>query len=120
MSHVSMSFCISLDVQPTVPRVSPWRTKARTTTGTLDPSMAARVTPSPQGPDTGKKAGTMLSICTAIFVVTWLPFWLDIFNLTCNLTFRYTFFLGHVTNPLVYGAVSSRVRGELKRILLCR
>ncbi|KAK7094823.1 cholecystokinin receptor type A-like [Littorina saxatilis] len=74
----------------------------------------------PSRHDNRKKAGTMLFICTLIYVLTWLPFWVDIFGATDNLVFRYTFLLGHVTNPLVYGALNAKVREEIKRLLLCR
>ncbi|KAK7471589.1 hypothetical protein BaRGS_00035752 [Batillaria attramentaria] len=75
--------------------------------------------PSRQQQHNQRKAGTMLFICTLIYIVTWLPFWMDVFGLTDNLVFRYTFLLGHVTNPLVYSAVNAKVRAEVRRTLLC-
>jgi hypothetical protein len=77
--------------------------------------------PSPTpGHDAHKKAGTMLFMATLVCVLSWLPFWVDVFGLTSNLTFRYSFLLGHVTNPLVYGVFNNKVREEFKRWFLCQ
>ena len=73
----------------------------------------------PKPPDSRKTAGTMLFIATMIAVLTWIPFWMDIFSVTDSLVFRYSFLLGHVTNPVVYGIVNTRFREEVKRIFTC-
>ncbi|KAK6191477.1 hypothetical protein SNE40_003155 [Patella caerulea] len=56
------------------------------------------------------RTAKMLFLCTVIYVVSWMPFWFDIFGATQNLVLRYMFFLGNATNPLIYGIVNEHVR----------
>ncbi|XP_046562121.1 cholecystokinin receptor type A-like [Haliotis rubra] len=69
---------------------------------------------------TSSKAGTMLFVCTLIYVLVWVPFWIDVFASLENLTFRYIFLLGSVTNPIVYGVMSKQVRTEILAMFTCR
>ena len=66
-----------------------------------------------------KKTSTMLFICSVIFIVSWIPFWIDVFNLTSSLTFRYLFFIGHATNPIVYGIVNNEIRKGILQLFRC-
>ncbi|XP_046572646.1 cholecystokinin receptor type A-like [Haliotis rubra] len=63
------------------------------------------------------RTAKMLFLCTVIYLVTWMPFWFDIFGVTQFLLLRYMFFLGNATNPLVYGIVNSHVRHSFLRLL---
>lgn len=64
-----------------------------------------------------RKTAKMLFLCTVIYLITWLPFWLDIFGITNNMVLRYLFFIGNATNPIVYGIVNGQVRKSLKKLL---
>ncbi|XP_056007890.1 5-hydroxytryptamine receptor-like [Ostrea edulis] len=66
------------------------------------------------------KTWTMLFICTFIYIICWIPFFLEIFNLTSILVLRYFFFLGHATNPIVYSIVNVKVRNAIKKLLRIR
>ncbi|XP_046335498.2 growth hormone secretagogue receptor type 1-like [Haliotis rufescens] len=63
------------------------------------------------------RTAKMLFMCTVIYLITWVPFWFDIFGATQFLLLRYMFFLGNATNPLVYGIVNSHVRHSFLRLL---
>ena len=63
-----------------------------------------------------RRTAKMLFLCTVIFIMTWLPFWIDIFGITDSLILRYLFFIGHASNPIVYGIVNAQVRREFKRL----
>ncbi|OWF54160.1 growth hormone secretagogue receptor type 1-like [Mizuhopecten yessoensis] len=63
-----------------------------------------------------RKTAKMLFLCTVIYLITWLPFWLDIFGITKNMVLRYLFFIGNATNPIVYGIVNCQVRKSLKKL----
>ncbi|XP_060066757.1 growth hormone secretagogue receptor type 1-like [Ylistrum balloti] len=63
-----------------------------------------------------RKTAKMLFLCTVIYLITWLPFWLDIFGITSNMVLRYLFFIGNATNPIVYGIVNGQVRKSLKKL----
>jgi hypothetical protein len=63
-----------------------------------------------------QRTATMLFLCTVIVVVSWLPFWFDIFGVTHNLVLRYLFFLGNASNPIVYGIVNVNVRAAFKTL----
>lgn len=65
-----------------------------------------------------RKTAKMLFLCSVIYLITWLPFWLDIFGLTGNLLLRYTFFIGNASNPIVYGIVNAQIRKSFKRLLV--
>ena len=69
-----------------------------------------------------RRTAKMLFFCTVIYIVTWLPFWLDIFGLTNCLILRYMFFIGNATNPIVYGIVNEQVRRAFKKLFFdcCR
>lgn len=60
---------------------------------------------------------TMLFICTSVYVVCWIPFFIDVFGLTNSLSLRYFFFFSHASNPIVYEIVNSRVRQSLKHLI---
>lgn len=64
-----------------------------------------------------RRTAKMLFLCTVIFSLTWLPFWIDIFGITDNLIFRYLFFVGNATNPIVYGIVNDQIRREFQKLL---
>lgn len=63
-----------------------------------------------------KRTAKMLFLCTVIYFVTWLPFWIDIFGLTNCLILRYLFFIGNATNPIVYGIVNEQIRRAFERL----
>lgn len=65
-----------------------------------------------------RRTARMLFLCTLIYFLTWIPFWLDIFGITNSLALRYTFFIGNATNPLVYGIVNRKVRQSVRRLFL--
>ena len=65
-----------------------------------------------------KRTAKMLFLCTVIYIVTWLPFFIDIFGFTDCLILRYLFFIGNATNPIVYGIVNEQVRRAFKKLLL--
>lgn len=60
------------------------------------------------------RTAKMLFLCTVIYFITWIPFWLDIFGFTNSKSFRHLFFIGNAMNPLVYGLVNQQVRRSLK------
>ena len=64
-----------------------------------------------------KRTAKMLFLCTVIYIVTWMPFWFDIFGITDSLILRHLFFIGNSTNPIVYGIVNEQVRRAFKRLL---
>lgn len=64
-----------------------------------------------------RRTAKMLFLCTVIYFLTWMPFWIDIFEVTNSLLLRYVFFIGHATNPVVYGIVNKQVRASFKRLL---
>lgn len=64
-----------------------------------------------------RRTAKMLFLCTVIFLLTWLPFWIDIFGISDNLVFRYLFFIGNASNPIVYGIVNSQIRREFYKLL---
>ncbi|XP_064601199.1 uncharacterized protein LOC135467358 [Liolophura sinensis] len=66
-----------------------------------------------------RKTGTMLFLCTVVYIVTWMPFWLDIFGASNSLTFRHMFFISNATNPIIYGIVNKQVRKAMVSII-CR
>lgn len=66
-----------------------------------------------------RKTGTMLFLCTVVYIVTWMPFWLDIFGASNSLTFRHMFFISNATNPIIYGIVNKQVRKAMVNII-CR
>nr|XP_022326120.1 uncharacterized protein LOC111126037 [Crassostrea virginica] len=63
------------------------------------------------------KTWTMMFVCTLIYVLCWIPFCLAIFNVFDILVFRYFFFLGHATNPIVYSILNDKVWEGIKEIL---
>ncbi|XP_062574190.1 neuropeptide Y receptor type 6-like [Saccostrea cucullata] len=67
-------------------------------------------------PNVRRKTSIMLFVCSLIYVVTWTPFWLDVFNVTHSLVLRYLFFFGHASNPVVYGIVNNQVRADVIKL----
>ena len=65
-----------------------------------------------------RRTAKMLFLCTVIYFVTWLPFWIDVFGFTNCLLLRYLFFIGNATNPIVYGIVNEQVRRAFKKLFL--
>ena len=65
-----------------------------------------------------RRTAKMLFLCTIIYFVTWLPFWIDVFGFTNCLLLRYIFFIGNATNPIVYGVVNEQVRRAFKKLFL--
>ena len=65
-----------------------------------------------------RRTAKMLFLCTIIYFVTWLPFWIDVFGLTNCLVLRYLFFIGNSSNPLVYGIINQQVRRAFKSLFL--
>lgn len=63
------------------------------------------------------RTARMLFLCSIVFLVTWLPFWVDIFGFTHNLCLRYLFFVGNASNPLIYGLANSHFRHSLMKVL---
>lgn len=63
-----------------------------------------------------RKTWTMLFVCTSIYVICWIPFFLAVFNVCDFLIFRYFFFLGHATNPIVYSIVNDKARNAIKSL----
>ena len=63
-----------------------------------------------------RRTAKMLFMCTVIYFVTWLPFWLDIFGITNSLSLRYLFFIGNASNPIVYGIINEQVRNAIKKL----
>ena len=65
-----------------------------------------------------KRTAKMLFFCTVIYIVSWLPFFIDVFGITDCLILRYLFFFGNATNPIVYGIVNEQVRRAFKKLFL--
>ncbi|XP_062621265.1 alpha-2Db adrenergic receptor-like [Saccostrea cucullata] len=63
------------------------------------------------------KTWTMMFVCTFIYLICWIPFFFAIFNIYDSLVFRYFFFLGHATNPIVYSVVNKKIRQGIADIL---
>jgi hypothetical protein len=67
------------------------------------------------------KTWTMLFVCTLIFVVSWIPFTIAIFNISDITIWRYFFFVSHASNPVVYSIINERVRTSIKELFCdCR
>ncbi|KAH3777449.1 hypothetical protein DPMN_178894 [Dreissena polymorpha] len=64
-----------------------------------------------------RRTARMLFLCTVIYFVTWIPFWLDIFGFTHSIILRHVYLISHATNPIVYGIVNRQVRKSIKRLL---
>jgi hypothetical protein len=71
-------------------------------------------------PNVRRKTSIMLFVCSLIYLVTWTPFWLDVFNVTRSLVLRYLFFFGHASNPIVYGIFNNQVRADVYKLLTRR
>ena len=65
-----------------------------------------------------KRTAKMLFFCTVIYIVSWLPFFIDVFGITDSLILRYLFFIGNASNPIVYGIVNEQVRRAFKKLFL--
>ncbi|XP_062586310.1 neuropeptide Y receptor type 6-like [Saccostrea cucullata] len=65
-----------------------------------------------------RKTAKMLFLCSVIYLVTWMPFWMDIFGITGNLLLRYAFFIGNASNPIVYGIVNTQIRKSFRKMLI--
>ncbi|XP_062596260.1 alpha-2C adrenergic receptor-like [Saccostrea cucullata] len=63
-----------------------------------------------------KKTWTMLFICTFVYLICWIPFFFEIFNVTSILFLRYFFFLGHATNPIIYSIINVKIRNGIKKL----
>lgn len=63
-----------------------------------------------------RRTAKMLFLCTVVYFVTWVPFWLDVFGLTNSLILRYLIFIAHATNPIIYGIVNKQVRRSFKHL----
>lgn len=63
-----------------------------------------------------RKTWTMFFICTAVYILCWIPFFLEIFNVTRVLVLRYFFLIGHATNPIIYSVVNIKVRNAIQRL----
>jgi len=82
-----------------------------------DPTPAGSRNPSrKRRPDYHRKTAKMLFMCTVIYFVTWVPFWVDIFGLTHSLLLRHLYLIGNATNPIVYGVMNRQVRLSLKKL----
>lgn len=68
--------------------------------------------------DYHKSTAKMLFLCSVIYIVTWIPFWVDIFGLTNCLIVRYMFLIGNASNPIVYGIVNNQVKRAFKQLFL--
>ncbi|XP_062572430.1 uncharacterized protein LOC134234386 [Saccostrea cucullata] len=63
------------------------------------------------------KTWTMLSICTFLYIVSWIPFFPEMFSVTDVLALRFFFFIGHASNPIIYSIVNVKVRRGIKELL---
>ncbi|XP_061184761.1 dopamine receptor 4-like [Saccostrea echinata] len=66
------------------------------------------------------KTWTMLSICTFLYIVCWIPFFPEMFNVTEVLALRFFFFIGHASNPIIYSVVNVKIRRAIKELLFGR
>lgn len=71
-------------------------------------------------PSVRRKTSIMLFVCSIIYIITWAPFWLDVFNVTHSLVLRYMFFIGHASNPVVYGIINNQVRSDVIKLFTRR
>ena len=67
-----------------------------------------------------RKTWTMFFICTAVYLLSWVPFFFEIFNVTRILVFRYFFLVGHAANPIIYSVVNIKIRNAIKILFRCR
>lgn len=65
-----------------------------------------------------RRTARMLFLCSVVFLVTWLPFWIDVFGYTHNLCIRYLFFIGNASNPLVYGLANPYFRQAFLKLFV--
>lgn len=63
------------------------------------------------------KTWTMLSICTFLYIVCWIPFSINILNVYRSLVLKYFFFIGQASNPIIYSIVNVKVRKQIKELL---
>uniref|UniRef100_K1QBQ3 Galanin receptor type 2 n=1 Tax=Magallana gigas TaxID=29159 RepID=K1QBQ3_MAGGI len=63
------------------------------------------------------KTWTMLSICTFLYIVCWIPFSVNILNVYRSLVLKYFFFIGQASNPVIYSIVNVKVRKQIKELL---
>ncbi|KAK3591906.1 hypothetical protein CHS0354_005119 [Potamilus streckersoni] len=57
-----------------------------------------------------RRTAKMLFLCSVIYLVSYLPFWLDVFGFTNNILLRYFFFMGNASNPIIYGIANDQLR----------
>jgi hypothetical protein len=65
------------------------------------------------------KTSTMLFICTFIYAITWITYFVSMFLSSSSLSLRYLYFFSHASNPIVYGIVNDKIRKSTKQ-LFCR
>lgn len=63
------------------------------------------------------KTWTMLSICTFLYIICWIPFSINILNVYRSLVLKYFFFIGQASNPIIYSIVNVKVRKQIKELL---
>ena len=66
------------------------------------------------------KTWTMLSICTVIYIICWIPFSIHLLGVYKSLVCKYFFFIGQATNPIIYSIVNVKVRQEIKNLFFGR
>ena len=66
------------------------------------------------------KTWTMLSICTFIYIICWIPFSINLLGVYKSLVCKYFFFIGQATNPIIYSIVNVKVRQEIKNLFFGR
>lgn len=64
------------------------------------------------------KTWTMLSICTLLYIICWIPFFAEILNMTKSLVLRYLFFIGHMSNPIIYSIVNVKIRRGIRELFI--
>ncbi|XP_062614592.1 dopamine D2-like receptor [Saccostrea cucullata] len=74
------------------------------------------VTSAKRRPTMQAKTWTMLTICTFLYVICWIPYSFYAFEVTKGLIFQYCFFIAHASNPIVYSVVNVRVRRGIKEL----
>lgn len=80
------------------------------------PKIKRNISRSRMKPNIRRKTSIMLFVCSIIYILTWTPFWLDVFNVTQSLVLRYMFFIGHACNPVVYGIINNQVRSDVIKL----
>lgn len=71
-----------------------------------------------------QKVALTFMVVTVVFILTWLPYWLEVFGLplykmTNHRVLHHFYFLNSAVNPLIYGLMNKQTRLHMKNRMPC-